>query len=578
MKESRRQVVKHGRRNEERPPERMRFEGVFRYGILPLLLVCVATFLAIHPITDPDFWYHAAFGREAWDKGSIPQQDMFSHTAAGHYWVSSGWLPDIFLHVLHSRLGPPGPIGFVAIVVTVTALIIYLTAARRWGAGWVAALVITAGVFMAYPRYNPRPDVMSFLIISLLCLLLVAGDGALKENRSPRFLWFVPLLLVAWVNLHALFFLGVLLTAGYAAWNLWLWKRSGKRMHLDAALPCCTGLVVWLANPYGWRVLRFVYDNATMPDVGKRVFELKPLFGGGPTPIHMAFAVMAFFGLAGAIAWNARRSIPLWRWAAILFFGALAFYQRRQIGLAAFAIPALLVPELGALQKRLARWNAAGLGAVAMAAVMICGLRVGGVLEVTRGWPLNVDCQWFPCQAAQFLKLNPPPQNLFHDLYTGGYLLHELGPETKVFIDGRLEVYKGAPWNDYFGPVDGTLTTADLFAKYGVKTCVLDIRGSVNNPGSIAVQLARKPDWKLVYFDDQYGVLVHEEPGTADYLKGKVYEFVNPLNRDLLMKAYENPGSRAKAIAEAQRAVTDGSQNSKLASSALRDLTSSGAP
>src|SRR5690349_12523081 len=68
--------------------------------LFPALLVFVAAFLAIHPVTDPDFWYHTAFGKETLRTGSLPRYDIFSYTAPGHYWISSGWLPSVILHGL----------------------------------------------------------------------------------------------------------------------------------------------------------------------------------------------------------------------------------------------------------------------------------------------------------------------------------------------------------------------------------------------------------------------------------------------------------------------------------------------
>jgi hypothetical protein len=236
-------------------------------------------------------------------------------------------------------------------------------------------------------------------------------------------------------------------------------------------------------------------------------------------------------------------------------FVFLLFYQRRQIGLAGAAIPALLVPNLGVVEPRLARLRRIAVMLPAGIAAMICGLRMVGLLEVSRGWPqAGVDCAWFPCGAAEFLRHNPAPPQLFHDLYTGGYLLHELGPGQKVFIDGRLELYKGAPWNDYFAPPEKRMTSDELFAKYGITTALLDIRGAQNNPGHLANQLAARADWLPVYFDDQYCVQVHETSATQAYIQAHGFRFVNPLDWSRMSRAMTD-ADKAKAVAEAQRAL-----------------------
>lgn len=529
--------------------------------LLPGLVVLAAAFLAIHPITDPDFWYHAAFGREALRAGHLPRQDIFSYTALGHSWISSGWLSSITLHSLTTAAGAVGPVLLVFVCVAAAALTTYFAALRTYAAPAAAALLLLGALLASYPRFNPRPDILSQFLIVPLVLLLASTErmASARSVGSSRRLWILPVYFVIWANLHALFFLGLAVVALYAGWRVRLWHKSRDHAHLLAIVPCMLCFATWLLNPYGWRLLQFAYDNATLPKVAERVYELKPLLNAetlrGGLPFHILGAIALLLALGGIAYWKNRQQVPPWRAGALALFVFLLFYQRRQIGLAGAAIPALLAPNLAMLESTLRRNRWLAPSVAIAAATLICGLRLTGALEISRGLPrAGVDCEWFPCGAAKFLRENPAPSQLFHDLYTGGYLLHELGTGQKVFIDGRLEIYKDGPWQDYFGPPEKRMTSDELFSKYGVQTCVLDIRGIRNNPGHLANQLAGRSDWLPVYFDDHYCALVRETSATKSYVERHGFRFVNPFNWNRLNGATDD-ASRAAALLEAQRAV-----------------------
>jgi hypothetical protein len=529
-------------------------------GVFPLLILISAFFLAVHPVTDPDFWYHSAFGREFFRTWSIPRADVFSYTASGHPWISSGWISALALHKLYTTAGAAGPIVLVWLLVCCAALLVYYSAVKL-AAPCAALVLLLCSMLASYPRFNPRPDILSQFMIVPLVLLLAGTEAAALQvpARHQKRLWFLPACFVAWANLHALFFLGLVVVAIYALWRIRLWRRDRSRGHVFALAACASCFVAWLLNPYGWRMVQFVYDNATLPKVGERVYELKPLLNAealrGGLPIHILASILALLGIAGVCWWAGRKAIPWWRTAVVGVFVFLLFYQRRQIGLAGAALPALLVPNLAAVERKLVRMRPVAIGLPLLVAGLICGLRVAGALEVRRGLPnVGVDCDWFPCGAAKFLRENPAPRQLFHDLYTGGYLLHEIGPQQKVFIDGRLELYKGETWNDYFAPPEQRMTADQLFSKYGVLTALLDIRAAQNNPGHLANQLAAKPDWVPVYFDDQYCVQVHETSATQEYVRAHGFRFVNPLDWARMSRA-GTESEKAQAAAEAQRAL-----------------------
>jgi hypothetical protein len=51
------------------------------------------------------------------------------------------------------------------------------------------------------------------------------------------------------------------------------------------------------------------------------------------------------------------------------------------------------------------------------------------------------DPSFYPIEAVNWLKANPQPGNMFNHFDWGGYLIFNLWPEKKVFIDSQTDVY-----------------------------------------------------------------------------------------------------------------------------------------
>ena len=48
----------------------------------------------------------------------------------------------------------------------------------------------------------------------------------------------------------------------------------------------------------------------------------------------------------------------------------------------------------------------------------------------------------YPVAAVDYLRQHPHPKGMFNDYFYGGYLIWRLGPQHKVFIDGRGDLYE----------------------------------------------------------------------------------------------------------------------------------------
>jgi len=223
---------------------------------LHLFLCFVALLYALiaglRTVTDWDLGWQLATGRWVIQHHQIPSIDVFSYTAAGQPWVypvgSGIILYGTFLtggYALLSWIGAAACAGTVALLV-------------RRGSLVTAALAILAVPPIAL-RTAPRADMFSVVLFAAVLALLWQQH----ETGRAR-LWLLPLLMVAWVNLHLGFMAGLALLAGYVLAEVlelfWPERRKLALERLRRSWPWLAATcAVTLVNPWGWGIYQALF-------------------------------------------------------------------------------------------------------------------------------------------------------------------------------------------------------------------------------------------------------------------------------------------------------------------------------
>jgi hypothetical protein len=112
----------------------------------------------------------------------------------------------------------------------------------------------------------------------------------------------------------------------------------------------------------------------------------------------------------------------------------------------------------------------------------------------------------FPIAAVEFLNTHSIPEPMYNSYEFGGYLLWARGPEHKVFIDGRSEIYERAGvLSDQVALLNLKPASLIVLKKYNIQSCLL-------SPGeALSTVLATLPEWQRV-FEDGHSVLYIRRP------------------------------------------------------------------
>jgi hypothetical protein len=254
-----------------------------------------------------------------------------------------------------------------------------------------------------------------------------------------------------------------------------------------------------LITPYGTGLAKFPFIVSSLPSGIANIQEWQPMTFYLPDD-KLFLALPLGFLLVQVLVH------PKWRLEELglfLFGTLLAFTHLRFLLL----FVAFFAPFIVAILARwMPRYDRAK-EVYALNAVMILGI-LGSLVWYfpSRSDYARVVESNFPVQAVRYLDTHSVPGPMYNSYEFGGYLLWARGPQHKVFIDGRAEVYERTGVfqdQDAFANLQpGSLALLD---KYGIQSCLL------LHDEPLAVVLQALPDWEKIYSDGTSALFVRRK-------------------------------------------------------------------
>jgi len=411
------------------PPEGGSHTESVRRGLVPFLAIAAAAaILSFRPIYEPDLWWHLAQGRED-AAGRLVRTNVFSEAYAGYRQHFTPWLFDTLVYGVWTIAGGAG-IQIVQLVCLAGTLLLLFQACRARAPAWSAAAVLAIGFFILEPRAIPRPHLVSFAAFSALTLLI---ERAVAARSATPLRWAVPLVAV-WSNFHVECVFGVLLLGVFGvaelSWPSSLTRREAARALVVAAL---SG-VATMANPYGWGLLVYLYENLSVPRI-LAIAELQP----PGLPAYRAFYV--YVAMTAVVLLGSLRTLRLWEAAVAAVFATLGVLHLRETPLVLLATAPMVATRLGALAAR-------GIDPRAIVVTAVCaGLALSRIpvrllfTEFAVGSAAVEPEQFFSARAIDAIRARGLKGPAFNSHNLGGYLAWQLYPQVKVFQDSRLQAY-----------------------------------------------------------------------------------------------------------------------------------------
>jgi hypothetical protein len=475
------------------------------------LLTVAAACVALTLVSNPDLFWHLAAGKWMLVHHRVLDYDPYS-TPPTTRWVNVHWLFQLIVASLHS-LG-----GFAALSLLKAAVAAFTVFAFAWSLrkvvspGWLmfsglAMLVVMVG------RIRIRPELFSLALMVLVIALL---EGVRRGRSRNRLWWLLPIML-AWVNMHGLYVLGLGLI-----WSSVLGEIIDRRFRRDlpggrlwstqAMAPILAATAAVLISP--WPIEAAAQPLLLWTRISGQSFyytygvsELRPTWQSlGGNVWAVAIAAVAVASLAVD-----RRRAPAAHFIWLAAMLALAAMALRNVGLSAPVVAYVIAVHGGqAIDDRAARsrlLRRAALPARAAMCLALAALAYGAVtsgLWRWQGWSnrfgAGLQAEHHPIEAARFLKGLAGGGDIFCENFgDASTFIYYSWPERRVFMDGRLEAHTQQRFIEQHR-LAGELRTPGAVEKVDLPRDVRFVFVGYNRPRSLAL-LSRSGRFRLVYID-----------------------------------------------------------------------------
>jgi len=166
--------------------------------------------------------------------------------------------------------------------------------------------------------------------------------------------------------------------------------------------------------------------------------------------------------------------------------------------------------------RRSPSWGRIVISAGILAAVVTFGAITLSFSFTQLQYGIGITRHKFSFAAAEFLRKNPIPGNMFNFFDIGGFLDWQLYPQALTFIDGRT--YNREVFQEHQTVTGALPGWKDVLRKYGIDYVVLKAVDSSGLILPVIPALARDPDWALVFSDGLFVIFVRNTPQNREYL------------------------------------------------------------
>lgn len=482
----------------------------FRHLLIVVGFCAFFMHYAYMPLAVTDVWGHIAYGNWILDHGHLPTEEPFVDLAAGVPIVDTAWLGQVLLAIA-GRQGNP---ECYRLLHAVTVLLIYIVLARAFflqcqhpGIAVLGALAVWFGA--RHRNAIIRPEMFGSLCFAVLILLLVQIDDRRSRLQSDfdcksepaRLSWAcwigIPLLFVAWANLHGSYIVGLVLVGSYAAGQCieTLWQTRSVTAVLRDRRFCrwmllsTLALIATLINPYGLGLLINTLSFSANPNL-KSIMEWYPLVITSTEWIPMAGSWV----LLTVVLRHSRTRVTAGDVLQVAVFGLATCERVRMISWYAPAVMLALTPHLADVLRQMAAHAAKSRATPGLIAVlfrrksfstaMVAGLVVWttialspvrqAVLSRTATSTTSLYSHLTPLAATRFLREHPPQGLVAAPQWWGDWLVWD-GPKGLQLLTTTNSVHVVPPnvWNDYLAMARGAPELGQILIRYRATTVVI---------------------------------------------------------------------------------------------------------
>lgn len=409
------------------------------------LIVVFTYFFCGHSVADPDIWWHLKDAQILVQQHHWLRADQFSYTVKGTPWVNSEWLAELAYYGAWCAGGLKGLFLLYSIVAEAIMVGTLLLCWRASGNIKAAFLPSVIAVMMSVVNFGPRTILFGWACF--LGMMFVLWK-MMNSGRAP--LWTLPLIFLAWVNLHGSWLIGLIVFAIVIVGGLFegtwekVYARKWTRAQLRRLLTAfATTIAILFVNPYGYRVVFYPFDLAYRQKLNVAHVQEWMSIDFHETRGKIVFGLLLMIVL---LALAARRKWSVTEVALVCFGLYISLTYVRFLFPAAILIAPILSRQLDFMPQYQQEIDRSWLNAALTIALMVFVVRHTPTTKILR----EDLAKKMPDGGIHYLLAHARSSDrVYNHYFYGGYLIWN-APSIPTAIDSRTDIfeYKGV-FKDY---------------------------------------------------------------------------------------------------------------------------------
>ncbi|MDP3941252.1 MAG: hypothetical protein Q8Q49_02985, partial [bacterium] len=405
-----------------------------------LIFFAIILAFSIKPVFNFDFWFHIKYGEYILATRSLPFTDVFSHTTFGQPAIPYEWLFQVLMYLLYHAFGTVGIQTLVLLLLLSYLLLFRQILKEIFRISLLPRLFLIATVcLLGFDFWVERPQSGAYVLFMAVLYLVLK-----RVFKKKNVLVFTLPIFIIWTNMHASIVLGLYLFAAFALLSMLRYvkrhERDDLRLAKEFTLYGLINFVITLLPPLSYKVYQLLwlfFEKRTF--ITSTIDEWVPLTELSTRfYIYLVIIILCLFALF--LAWRKKPSAGLIWFLPFLPLGLFVLSGVRQT---AFTMPVILILAIPFLRS-----SKYSLPQIFRYVVFLLMLIASIYFLHLYQQVLSSIKRPYPVRAIPFIKENIRG-NMFNELFLGGYLLYQLGPEYKTFIDGRTDMFLPIVFPEY---------------------------------------------------------------------------------------------------------------------------------
>lgn len=378
---------------------------------------------------DTDAPWHLKAGKEILTLGEIPETNSWSYGVENVKWYNISWLFDVALSVVANAIGLQAVYTLTVLLMALSLAVLTHILIKRNEASEdpISITLFLVGLVLWHSLYS-RPQLITYIIVPLFAYCLHRSRDS--SNASKALYFYLPSMMVLWVNIHGGFLIGFTILGAYLIEALADKKYIWLKQIIIAGALCALATII---NPYGLNII-----DATLRTLDSSITNYIAewqLFQYG------AYLGMSIFFLSFVFVSNFKENTtPLadkiltggWFIAAMLAIRNFSIFA-----LLASPFVAICLQKTITLKKNQIEDSQKNRRVLFITAIFIVAIYIAPVTQSK----LNIRNVVYaenktPIQAIKYIEENYAERRFINDYGLGGYISY-LGNNIQVFSDGR---------------------------------------------------------------------------------------------------------------------------------------------